>query len=82
MTAPGATTFQQVADRLIYGLRKIADEVGENGTALAVSHSCSIKAALCTILGKPLTDVLEFGHGDNTSVSLINVDKDGNFKVE
>lgn len=82
MTAPGATTFQQVADRLIYRLRKIADEVGENGTALAVSHSCSIKAALCTILGKPLTDVLEFGHGDNTSVSLINVDKDGNFKVE
>lgn len=43
MTAPGATTFQQVADRLIYGLRKIADEVVENGTALAVSHSAASK---------------------------------------
>lgn len=81
MTAPGATTFKQVSDKLIYGMRRIAKEVGD-GTALVVSHSCSIKAALCTILGKPMTEVLELGHGDNTSVSLLDVDEDGKFTVE
>lgn len=43
MTAPGASTFQQVSDRLLFGLRRIAKEIGEEGVALAVSHSCSIK---------------------------------------
>lgn len=81
MTAPGASTFQQVSDRLIFGMRRIAREVGD-GTALVVSHSCSIKAALCTILGKPMTEVKELGHGDNTSVSLLNIDPDGNISVE
>lgn len=50
--------------------------------AVAVSHSCTIKATLCTILGEPMTRVKEFGHGDNTSVSLLNVDGDGNITVE
>ena len=81
MTTPGASTFQQVSDRLIFGMRRIANEVGD-GTALLVSHSCSIKAALCTILGKPMTQVKEFGHGDNTSVSLLHVDSSGTFTVE
>ncbi|NLU33289.1 MAG: GNAT family N-acetyltransferase [Clostridiaceae bacterium] len=79
---PGATTFQQVADLLVFGLRRIAREVGENGTALCVSHSCTIKAGLCKILNRPLSDVHKVGHGDNTSVSLIHVDKSGNFTVE
>lgn len=81
MITPGGSTFQQVSDRLICGLRRIAQEVGD-GTALAVSHSCSIKAALCTILGKPMTEVLDLGHGDNTSVSLLHVDQAGNISVE
>lgn len=81
MTAPGASSFQQVSDRLIFGMRRIAREVGD-GTALVVSHSCSIKAALCTILGKPMTEVKELGHGDNTSVSLLNIDEDGKITVE
>ncbi|MBP3735850.1 MAG: histidine phosphatase family protein [Lachnospiraceae bacterium] len=82
MTCPGCSTFQQISDRLLFGLRRIAKEVGKDGTALAVSHSCSIKAALCTIQGLPMTDVLKFGHGDNTSVSLLHVDEDGNFSIE
>ncbi|MGO5023265.1 GNAT family N-acetyltransferase [Lawsonibacter sp. LCP25S3_G6] len=80
-TTPGASTFQQAADRLVFGLRRIAREVGE-GTALCVSHSCTIKAGLCSILGRPLSDVKVVGHGDNTSVSLIHVDEDGRFSVE
>ena len=82
LKTPGASSFQQVSDRLVFGLRRIAEEIGENGTALAVSHSCTIKAALCTILGKPMTEVKDLGHGDNTSVSLLNIDKDGNITVE
>mgnify|MGYP001767979586 CR=1 FL=1 len=39
LNIPGGSTFQQVADRLIECIRRIAQEVGE-GTALAVSHSC------------------------------------------
>lgn len=82
LKTPGASSFQQVSDRLIFELRRISSEIGENGTALAVSHSCTIKAALCTILGKPMTEVKELGHGDNTSVSLLNVDRSGNISVE
>lgn len=80
-TTPGASTFQQVADRLVFGLRRIAREVGD-GNALCVSHSCTIKAGLCAMLGRPLSDVKAVGHGDNTSVSLIHVDREGNFSVE
>lgn len=82
LKTPGASSFRQVSDRLIFELRRIAGEIGENGTALAVSHSCTIKAALCTILGKPMTEVKELGHGDNTSVSLLNVGRNGDISVE
>lgn len=80
-TAPGATTFQQVSDRMIHSIRRIAREAGD-GTALVVSHSCSIKASLCSMLNMPMERVGEVGHGDNTSVSLLHVDADGNIEVE
>ena len=82
LKTPGASSFQQVADRLIFGLKRIAKEIGEDGTAIVVSHSCTIKASLCTILGKPMTEVKTLGHGDNTSVSLLDIDPDGNITVE
>lgn len=78
---PGASTFQEVAGRAIFGLRRIAREIGEDGTALVVSHSCTIKSALCLILGKPMEEVGDLGHGDNTSVSLLEVDSAGNLTV-
>ena len=80
-TAPGATTFQQSADRVIFCLRRIAAEVVEDGTALVASHSCSIKAALCVMMGKPMTQVAEVGHGENTSVSLLEFGADGSIRV-
>lgn len=80
-STPGASTFQQVAERLTFALRRIASEVGD-GTAICVSHSCTIKAGLCMILGRPLSDIGVAGHGDNTAVSLIHVDREGNFTVE
>lgn len=80
-STPGATTFQQAADRLVFALRRIAREVGD-GTAVCVSHSCTIKAGICQMMGLPLNQIGRVGHGDNTSVSLIHVDRDGNFTVE
>lgn len=82
LITPGATTFQQVADNMAHSLRRIAQEIGEEGTALVVSHSCSIKSILCAIQGKPLSQVKEFGHGDNTSVSLLDIDANGNITPE
>ena len=80
-SVPGASSFRQAGERLVFALRRIADEVGE-GNVLCVSHSCTIKAGLCLVMGRPLSDVASVGHGDNTSVSLIHVDGDGNFDVE
>ena len=80
-STPGASTFRQVAERLVFALRRIAEEVGD-GTAICASHSCTIKAGLCAILGRPLSDIGVVGHGENTAVSLIHVDQNGNFSVE
>lgn len=82
LKVPGASSFQQVSDNLIFGLRRIAKEIGNNGVAMVVSHSCTIKAALCTILGKPMTEVKDLPHGENTSVSLLDIDPEGNIAVE
>ena len=79
-TTPGASSFQQVADCLLFCLRRIARQVGD-GNALCVSHSCTIKAGLCAMMGRPLSDIPIVGHGDNTSVSLIRVDQEGRFDV-
>ena len=82
MITPGGSTFQQVSAMCLQGLREIAKDVGPDGVAVACSHSCTIKATLCMIMNLPMDQVLTFGHGDNTSVSLLNVDEDGNISVE
>ena len=79
---PGATTFLQAAQRVAFFLRRVAREVGEEGTALCVSHSCAIKAALCLLTGRPLSQVGEVGHGDNTAVSLLHIDGQGAVTAE
>lgn len=78
---PGAGTFTQSAERGIYCIRRMAKEVGENGTAVAVSHSVTIKATLCSVLGLPMDRVGEIGHAENTAVSLLEVDKAGNISL-
>lgn len=79
---PGASTFQQAADRLIHCVRQMAKEVGPDGTAVAVSHSCTLKSALCIMMGMPISRVGEVVHSDNTAVSLLDVDEDGKITIE
>ncbi len=77
LITPGASSYQELSARVVFCLQRIAMEIGPNGTAVVSSHSCSIKAALCAILGRPFEEVLLCGHGDNCSVSKLNVDEDG-----
>lgn len=79
---PGATSFKQSADRVIHCLKRIARDVGPDGSAVVVSHSCSIKSALCLMMGKPISDVKQVLHADNTAVSLLDIDMDGNITIE
>lgn len=80
LVTPGGTTFQQAAERGIEGIRRIAAEVGD-GAALVVSHSCTIKAMLCKLDGQPMSEVKQYGHGDNTSINELEVASDGTIKI-
>lgn len=80
LITPGGTTFQQAAALGIEGIRRIAKEVGD-GTALVISHSCTIKAMLCHLAGQPMSEVRRYGHGDNTSVNELEVSDDGSITV-
>ena len=62
LATPGCSSFQEVGERLLCGLRAIAREIGPDGVAVAASHSCAIKAAQCLMLQKPMTEMKEMGH--------------------
>lgn len=81
LITPGGTTYQQVADLGIEAVRRIAKEIGDDGVALAVSHSCTIKAMLCRIAGEPMSEVKKYGHGDNTSVNCLEIAPNGEIKI-
>ncbi len=77
LITPGASSYQELSARVVFCLQRIAREVGPDGAAAVSSHSCSIKAALCAILGRPFEEVLQCGHGENCSISKLNVDENG-----
>lgn len=78
---PGIIDFKNLADMMTLGVRRIAKEVGPDGVALCVSHSCAIKASFCRWLGKPVTEMNNLGHCENTGVNCIDVDEEGNISV-
>ena len=82
LATPGANSYKEVSERVIFTLRRIAKDVGPDGVALVATHSCSIKAALCGIYGWSFQRVLECGHGENCSYSKLNIDEDGNITAE
>ena len=82
LATPGANSYKEVSERVIYSLQQIAKEVGPDGVALVSTHSCSIKAALCGIYGWSFRRVLECGHGENCSYSKLNIDDAGSITVE
>jgi len=71
----GAETFAQVRDRTLAGIRQIAAE-NPGGTVAAASHGAALRTLLGTLEGMSLEEIGRTGHGDNTAVSLLEVDGD------
>ena len=61
----------------------IADVVAAHagGTAVCVSHGMAIRAYLADILGVPSEEIRRVPHGDNTAVSLVEVEPGGETRV-
>lgn len=69
----GAETFAQVRDRTLAGIRQIAAE-NPGKTVAAASHGAALRTLLGTLQGMSLREIGSTGHGDNTAVSLLEVD--------
>ena len=69
----GAETFAQVRDRTLAGVRRIAAE-NPGGTVAAASHGAALRTLLGTLQGMSLEEIGATGHGDNTAVSLLEVE--------
>lgn len=71
--AEGAETFAQVRDRMLEGVRRMAAE-HPGGTVAAASHGAALRTLLGTLQGMSLEEIGTTGHGDNTAVSLLEVE--------
>ncbi|MCI9678988.1 MAG: GNAT family N-acetyltransferase [Oscillospiraceae bacterium] len=77
--AEGAETFAQVRDRMLEGVRQIAAEY-PGGTVAATSHGAALRTLLGTLQGLSLEEIGRTPHGDNTAVSLLEVE-DGTIRL-
>lgn len=73
---PGCESFDAVQSRMRDCMYELAAE-HEGGTIAAVSHGMAIKILLMGVLGIHSGDGQPMLHGDNTSVSLLQVDNTG-----
>lgn len=77
---PGADRFETVAERGVEAIRRMAAE-NPGGVVVAVSHSCTINCTLTKLLGQPISYYPQVKSGDNTAVTLVEVDGDGSMEV-
>lgn len=73
---PDGETAQQVLDRFIPALTKIAQE-NDGKTVAVFSHGAALRIVLGTLEGRPLSELGSTPHGDNTAISLLEYDEDG-----
>lgn len=71
----GAETFPIVQERMLEAVRQIARE-NHGGTVAATSHGAALRAFLGMLQGKSLAEIGSTPHGDNTAVSLLEVEGD------
>jgi probable phosphoglycerate mutase len=71
----GAESFAVVRDRMLAAIRQIAAE-NPGKTVAATSHGAALRTLLGTLEGKTLEGIGSTGHGDNTAVSLLEVEGD------
>lgn len=77
---PGADNFEIVADRGVEIIRRMAEE-NPGGIVVAVTHSCTLYCTLTKLLHQPISYYTQIKSGDNTAVTLVEVDEDGQMEV-
>ena len=77
---PGADNFEIVAERGVEIIRRMANE-NPGGIVVAVTHSCTLYCTLTKLLGQPISYYTQIKSGDNTAVTLVEVDEDGKMDV-
>ena len=77
---PGADNFAIVAERGYAIIQRMAKE-NPGGTVVAISHSCTINCTMTKLLGQPISYYSSVKSGDNTAVSKLEVDENGNIEV-
>ena len=78
---PGADPFWLAADRGYEGIRQIAAE-NPGGTVVAITHSCTLNCALTKVLGQPISYYTSVKSGDNTAITMLEVDENGNIEAK
>ena len=73
--APEAESFEHLAERMMSAITRIAT-AHEGQTVACVSHGMAIRTLLSKILGIPSKEIRRLPHGDNTAVSLLEIEGD------
>jgi len=76
MPGPGGETIQQVSQRAVAALERIAQDLNEGDTALVVAHDAVNKAILCHLLGLSPARIWSVKQG-NGGVSVIDYPEGG-----
>lgn len=79
-TAPGGESTKQVSERMWKAVTEIAAR-HRGQSVCVVSHGCAIRCLLCRALGKPLSEMQQIAWSDNTGVSVVQFDDEGNCSV-
>lgn len=77
---PGADQFSTVAERGYEAIQRLAKE-NPGGVVVAITHSCTLNCTLTRLLGQPISYYGKIKSGDNTAVTKLEVDEDGNVEV-
>jgi len=77
---PGADSFCTVAERGYEAIQRMAKE-NPGGIVVAVTHSCTLTCTLTKLLGQPISYYEKIKSGDNTAVTKLEVDENGNVEV-
>ena len=72
-SAPGSEAFEHLKARMLATVLRLA-KAHEGQTIACVSHGMAIRTLLSHIMGVPSKEIRRLPHGDNTSVSLLEVE--------
>ena len=85
LLADGILTPAVTVTTAIEGLRTIDFVhrlIGDGqGIVVAITHSCTLNCTLTKLLGEPISYYPKIKSGDNTAVTKLEVDEDGNVEV-